>query len=113
MTNLVNVKDKLPENESQYRVWDNAMIYDDFIAAHADPKFVMKNTGHKDSNNKFVYEKDFVEFMLPSLFNIEIKMLTIIHCKKNNEYIDFGNSKVVGNIYENPELFKTLGIISY
>ena len=84
---------------------------------------IMQYTGLKDKNGKDIYEGDIVNLGLKNTFTVEFKngSFILVHTKikeiddtlkvwgnisrvKDVDLIDFCNIKVIGNIYENPDL---------
>jgi hypothetical protein len=97
--------------EIKFRVWDNIMIYDNFCAINADPKFVMQYTGLKDENGKEIYEGDIV--LLHGYYRTDVRFkdgMFILDAPSNQGdfeeilYNRLDTCKVIGNIYENLEL---------
>jgi uncharacterized phage protein (TIGR01671 family) len=77
-------------NRSELRYW-----------LHADDMEVMQFTGLKDKNGKEIYEGDIVEFS-----NRERHEILIPHVYGFMNW-DSTRVKVIGNIYENPELLQS------
>lgn len=115
--------------EIKFRVWDNAMIYDNFLSLHANPAFVMQYTGLQDKNGKEIYEGDIIYSELNCLWLCGVKCdyLGLVEFGDYSQdgtdshtgfyikllYKDVGISEgyieyyeVIGNIYENPELLE-------
>ncbi|MFA5174680.1 MAG: YopX family protein [Candidatus Pacearchaeota archaeon] len=81
-----------------------------------DNYIVMQYTGHKDQNNIELYEGDIIEYY--DYMNDNIKLTYIKWYEDTCRFdTDFGYNldiiltdkfKIIGNIYENPELIKDL-----
>ena len=113
----------------KFRAWDkdsqkmngNVEIYinkDKTIEVRCkdDKTIVMQFTGLKDKNSKEIYEGDIVKFTLTDGFSYVVDEYGVVEYKSGNFYILNGldeyiasdintnKIKIVGNIYENPEL---------
>jgi uncharacterized phage protein (TIGR01671 family) len=73
---------------------------------------VMQYTGLKDANGKEIYEGDIVEFFNGNTYKVAFEDGCFVLDGKrfwhgNNELYSYYNTiKIIGNIYENPELLK-------
>lgn len=100
--------------ELKLRVWDNAMIYDNFCCLHADPKYVMRFTELYDKNGQEIWEGDIIEHEEGYIFFIAYNAPAFsmfcaedLLCLSGIFYELCGDEVfVVGNIYENPELLR-------
>ncbi len=87
-----------------------------YIDDKEESSAVMQYTGSKDKNDKEIYESDIIKIGLElgttNLVIREVKFHQI--CTQfgvldlNSQYTDlnYSNKKVIGNIYENPELLE-------
>ena len=108
--------------EIKFRVWAEGRMHEDLDMVR--PKdmnkvgyALMQYTGLKDKNGKEIYEGDFLKFPNNEFwtgakvewFDVELMLVKGDGCIELNHndgmYIDRDSAEVIGNIYENPELF--------
>lgn len=109
------------------RLWDNAMVYDDWLARQADPDFVMRYTGFKDMHGIPIYENDIVYRQNSRKYNLTQGYAFVVEYNENMEREGcpcdlctkayrrsllpgfqqlehmLSDLEITGNIYENPE----------
>ena len=95
------------ENKSYYEVSEG------FGLIEVNPEHVMQFTGLKDENSAEIYEGDVIEWLDP--FGVTVRS-QVIYDETTASYKTYKgelshisirpNLKVVGNIYENPELLE-------
>lgn len=99
---IIELELSTEKKESYYYVAENFDI--------AEYNIFMRYTGYKDKNSKEIYESDIVEYydklyevrwMLGGFYIRDIKEGSFLEVATNERYM-----KVVGNIYENPELLE-------
>lgn len=116
--------------EIKFRVWDSKIMRADFVlradgvadddleyiddAGNKIKGIVMQFTGLRDKNGKEIYEGDILqdgEYPYRHLIawdNEAVRFVTVLNGNESNgleqSWIDEIQKRVIGNIYENPEL---------
>lgn len=85
------------------------MTYFDILSVNIPEKdyILMQYTGMKDTEGKEIYEGDIVTFEGITLYEVKfIRGGFAVEFKDGHRYLgQFANPEVIGNIYQNPELF--------
>ena len=109
--------------EIKFRSWiksDNHMFYDFGFVEHprtteTDRSILMQYTGLKDKNGVEIYEGDILKLNLTSWCGIEEDVFSvktesfhadICYLKAIAEDSDSDSMKIIGNVFENPELLE-------